>query len=324
MLPSRKPLLSGPLKLLIRLLVSGAIFALILRGIDVQQVWAAVSQARWSLLAAALLLQLGSATLAAYRWQLLMQNLAFGQSFGFYWRSYFKAIFFNQGLPTSIGGDAVRVLDVARLGFRKRDALYGVALDRIVGLAALLLLNVAAHLMKPELLPPPVYHFIMLLLFLGLAGFVGVGFLRRLPWLDAYPQLTLLRAVSVRLQQALRVNRTRLIVASLAIHGLAVLGFYATGLALGLRYDLVTYLAIVPPAILLTVLPVSLAGWGVREGALVALFALVGANPATVLAMSILYGLTLIVISLPGLVIYLRGHQRLALFSEPDIRDDDV
>ena len=55
-----------------------------------------------------------------------MQNLHFGQSFSFYWRSYFKAMFFNQGLPTSIGGDALRVLDVAGQGFRKRDVLYGV------------------------------------------------------------------------------------------------------------------------------------------------------------------------------------------------------
>ena len=314
--------MSGPVKLLIRILVTGSIFVLILRAIDVHQVWAAVSQAKLLLLAVALLLQFGSTTLAAYRWQLLMQNLHFGQSFPFYWRSYFKAMFFNQGLPTSIGGDALRVLDVARLGFRKRDALYGVALDRIVGLAALLLLSVAAYLINPDLLPLPVYRLIMLLLILGLAGVVGGLFLKRLPWLDAYPQLTLLRAVSVRLQQAFLVKRTLLIMASLAIHVLAVLGLYATGLALGLRYDLVTYLAIVPPAILLTVLPVSLAGWGVREGAMVALFSLLGANQAAVLAMSILYGLTLIVVSLPGLVIYLSGRQRLALLSEPDAGED--
>ena len=88
------------------------------------------------------------------------------------------------------------------------------------------------------------------------------------------------------------------------------------GWALGLRYDLTTYFVIVPPAILLTVIPVSLAGWGVREGALVALFSFIGADKATVLTMSILYGLTLIIVSLPGFLIYLGGRQRLLSTSQ--------
>ena len=96
---------------------------------------------------------------------------------------------------------------------------------------------------------------------------------------------------------------------SLLIPVLAMLGFFATGWALGLRYDLMIYFAIVPPALVLTVIPVSIAGWGVREGALIGLFSLIGANKTTVLMMSLLYGLTLIVVSLPGLVTFLKGRQ---------------
>ncbi|MCK7574745.1 MAG: hypothetical protein MZV65_01810 [Chromatiales bacterium] len=46
-----------------------------------------------------------------------------------------------------------------------------------------------------------------------------------------------------------------------------------------------------------------------REGALVALFSLIGADKATILAMSILYGLMQIVVSLPGFIIYLDGRK---------------
>lgn len=281
------------------------IFALILRSINIDQVWRTLRQARLDLILVALIMQFGSTSVSAYRWQLIMQNLHFGQSIAFYWRSYFKATFFNQGLPTSIGGDALRVLDVAGQGFRKRDALYGVMLDRITGLAALMLLNLVAYELDPDLLPDPVYHLTLLLVTGGVVGFAGLSLLGYLPWLDAYPRLSVVRTLSDRLRQAFLRNRILLIATSLLIPMLAMLSFFATGRALGLQYELVTYFIIVPPAIFLTIIPVSLAGWGVCEGALVGLFSLIGADKATILAMSILYGLLQIVVSLPGFIIYL-------------------
>ena len=109
------------IKFLVRLLVSVSILLVVLRSIDVGQAWQVIARARPEWLLCALLMQFGSTAVSAYRWQLIMRNLGFGQTFSFYWDSYFKGMFFNQGLPTSIGGDAVKVLDVARRGFRKRD-----------------------------------------------------------------------------------------------------------------------------------------------------------------------------------------------------------
>ena len=47
-----------------------------------------------------------------------------------------------------------------------------------------------------------------------------------------------------------------------------------------------------PPALLVSALPISLGGWGVREGALVAALSLVHADPAAVTATSVMFGLT--------------------------------
>jgi len=238
-----------------------------------------------------------------------MQNLGFGQSLSFYQESYFKGMFFNQGLPTSIGGDTLRVLDVAGRGFRKRDALYGVAIDRIAGLGALLLLTLAAHLVDPDLPPVQVYRPILWLLAAGLLGFCGLYFLRRLSWLVRHPQLAVLKSLSERLAQAVSRRRFLLLASSLLVPLLAMLAFFAVGRALGLRYDLVIYLAIVPPALVLTVIPISIAGWGVREGALVSLFSLIGADRTVVLMMSLLYGMLLILASLPGLIVFLNSRR---------------
>jgi uncharacterized membrane protein YbhN (UPF0104 family) len=298
------------LKLLIRLVVSVSILAVILRAIDIRQAWQVVAHARPQWLLLALLMQFGSTAVSAYRWQLIMRNLGFGQVFSFYWDSYFKGMFFNQGLPTSIGGDALRVLDVARRGFRKRDALYGVAVDRITGLGALLLLALVAHLVNPGLLPDQVYRPILWLLAAGLLGFSSLCLFGLLPWLGRYPRLWLLKLVSDRLLQAVSRRRLLLLASSLLVPLLAMLSFFAVGRALGLRYDLMTYFAIVPPALVLTVIPISIAGWGIREGVMVGLFSLIGADKTIVLMMSLVYGVLLILVSLPGLVVLLRGRRQ--------------
>jgi len=298
------------IKFLIRLLVTVSILAVILRSIDIRQAWQVAARARLEWLLLALLMQFGSTALAAYRWQLIMRNLGFGQTFPFYWNSYFKGMFFNQGLPTSIGGDALRVLDVAGCGFRKRDALVGIVIDRITGLGALLLLALMAHLVNPDLLPEQISHPIVWLVAAGLLGFVGLSFLGRLPWLARHPQLVVLKTVSDRLLQAVSLHRLLLLASSLLVPLLAMLTFFAVGQALGLRYDLVTYFAIVPPALVLTVIPISIAGWGVREGVLVGLFSLIGADKTVVLMMSLAYGILLILASLPGLAVFLNSRRQ--------------
>ena len=160
-------------KFLLRLAVTGLILFVVLRAIDVDQIGRTLMRADPWLLFAALLLQLASAVVAAWRWQLVMRNLGFGQDFGFYCRSFFKGLFFSQGLPTSIGGDALRMLDVAARGFRKRDALYAIAIDRVAGLGALLVLTLCACVASPTLLPQKLYWLVFLLVSAGLLGLAG-------------------------------------------------------------------------------------------------------------------------------------------------------
>ena len=302
---------NNSIKFLLRVVATVFILTLIMRSINAAQVWQVLKKTRLDCLAAALLLQFGSTAVSAYRWQMIMQNLHFGQNFAFYWRSYFKGMFFNQGLPTSIGGDAVRMLDIASRGFRKRDALYGVMVDRIIGLGALMSLTLLAYLLNPDVLPKQVHRPILLIISTGALGFFSIFFIKYFTWLNRYPKLAIISIIAERLHQALSSQRLLLVVASLLIPILALLGFFATGWALGLRVNLMTYFAIVPPALVLTVIPISVAGWGVREGALVGLFSLIGADKTAVLMMSLLYGLTLIIVSLPGLVTYLKGRQHL-------------
>ena len=98
---------------------------------------------------------------------------------------------------------------------------------------------------------------------------------------------------------------------SILTHLLALTAYFMIGRGVGLDFSLQVYLVLVPPVILLTILPISLAGWGVREGAMVGFFLLVGADKSKVLSFSILHGLVALVASLPGLAVYLTQKNKL-------------
>jgi uncharacterized protein (TIRG00374 family) len=296
--------------LLVRVAVTVLIFALIFRSIDFAGVQAVMADIVPRLLGLAIMFQFISTALASYRWRLLMRPLGFPMGFSFYLRSYFKGTFFNQGLPTSIGGDAVRVLDVAGQGYRKREAFYGVFIDRVLGLVGLLVLNLAASAWAPNLLPGGVSMAINAIVAAGVAGFLGLLLLRRIPLLQRWRMLRPLHTVSEKLVLVLSRPRDAVLQAglSIAVHVLSLVAIFLIGRSVGLEYDLTTFMVVVPPVILLTLIPVSLAGWGVREGAMIGLFTLIGASKAAVLSMSLLYGLVLVVTSLPGFLVYLSNN----------------
>ncbi len=304
----------SPLGVVLRIVVTLVIFGLIFRSIEVDEVKQSIEDIVPRLLFLGIIFQMLSTMLAAYRWSLVMRPLGYQQEFSFFLKSYFKGAFFNQGLPTSIGGDAIRVLDAAReQAGRKRDAFYGVFIDRVLGLVGLLLLNLIANIINPDLLPDGVFWVINLLIAGGVAGLVTLYYLRHLRGLERWSVTRMFQTISSRLALVLASPRDTAIQLglSVAVHFLALMTIFLVGRSVELEYDLLTFLIVVPPVILLTLIPLSLAGWGIREGAMIGFFALLGADKVTVLAMSIVYGVVLILASLPGLVVYLKGRYNL-------------
>ncbi|MBI3827905.1 MAG: flippase-like domain-containing protein [Planctomycetes bacterium] len=157
----------------------------------------------WALLAA-LLLDLGGQTLCSFRWARLSEIAGHPVRMSTAWSIYFSGMFFNTCLPTSIGGDVIRIVGLARHTQSKSRALASVFMDRNVGMAALLTLGLASALLAPSsiqvtissLSPHPIVVplwplFLLLALGYVLANMVLFGgrlyavvdgwFLRRLP-----------------------------------------------------------------------------------------------------------------------------------------------
>ena len=295
------------LKLIVKILITVAILALIARSIDLTTVFNVVRNMSPQYLLYALVMQLLSAALASYRWYLIMRRLQFGQGPLFYLKSYLKGSFFNQALPGGIGGDAYRVLECAALGNGKKAAFYGVLLDRILGLIGILLLNLLANIAHPGLLPAPIFHLLNAIALGGIAAVIVFAMLGKIDRFAGYKLTRHMHEISADLRRVYHDPSAIALhsVISVLIHFVSMLAVYFIGIGVGLNYSLLTFLVLVPPVMLLTIAPISLAGWGVREGGMIGLFLLIGADKALVLSMSVLYGLVLLAASLPGLYLFL-------------------
>jgi len=300
------------IKLIIKILISVAILVLIARSIDLSAVLGVVRSMQKDYLLLALVMQLLSAALASYRWYLIMRRLKFGQGPMFYLKSYLKGSFFNQALPGGIGGDAYRVIETSRLGNGKKAAFYGVLLDRLLGLIGLLLLNLIANIAYPDLLPGPIFHLLNAIALGGIAAVVVFAMLGKIDKFAEFKFTRHLHEISADLRRVYHDPRAILLhsIISVLIHFISMLAVYFIGIGVGLNYGLLTFLVLVPPVMLLTIAPISLAGWGVREGGMIGLFLLIGADKTLVLSMSVLYGLILLAASLPGLYLFLMNRQK--------------
>ncbi len=290
------------MKNIIKLLITIIIFYYLFQYIDFNELKNVLAKSHGGTILIALLLQLASTYLAAYRWRAISKLLVFREKLSFYVNSYFKGAFFNQVLPSSIGGDAVRIIDLTRKGYEKKDAFYGVFVDRVVGLVGLLVLNLVASILFFGTFEK---DFSLLVIFIsasGIAGFALLFHLDKITFLSKYKGLDLFYRLARRLN-TLYADRTLLykhISISVGVHLLSVLVIFALADSININMSIQTFLIAVPPVFLLTIIPISLAGWGIREGAMIGIFMLVGADETKILAMSILYGILLIIASFPG------------------------
>ncbi len=262
----------------------------------------------YSLLALATAFQFLSTFISGFRWKLVMDALGFKQSFMFYQSLYFKGFFFSQALPGSVGGDAIRLLALKDEGYRVGDSLYGIFIDRVVGLTGLLIISLIALLFAPTYLHSGIKYVVFMISFGGLIGFVGLLFLHKVINLEN-TKLRVLHKLSMKFYAVYEgAQRSAMQIGlSVAIHFFSILCVYMISVASGLGIEFGAFLCLMPLVILLTILPISFAGWGVREGAMVGLFSMSGASREAIMAVSIAYGVILIASSIPGFFAWIKS-----------------
>ena len=297
----------------LKLIITIVIFYFLLQYIDFDHVIKVLEKSHGGFILLALIAQLISTLLAAYRWRLIMKLLGFKERVSFYVQSYFRGSFFNQVLPGSIGGDAVRVIELVQKGYDKKDSIYGIFVDRIIGLVGLLVLNLIANNLFYGNFPSWLYQLLNLVTIGGVDGFNMLFVFEKITFLTKFSFSNLFVRLSKRLN-TLYASKTLLIqhiAITVVVHIFSILAIYGLALSVEVDLSLQTLLIAIPPVFLLTIVPISLAGWGVRESGMVGILMLIGAQKEEILVISVLYGLLLILAALPGAWFWNKNKQLL-------------
>jgi hypothetical protein len=241
----------------------------------------------------------------AMRWGLILGKPAPGA--GSLMKLLLVGLFFNQVLPTGIGGDAVRAWRCTKLGIGLGAAVRSVFLDRVSGYAVMVVIYAMGLPVLFRSFPDVREHIALIaILTAALIGLLALCLIDRLP-IARRPVLSNLADLSQEARRLLADPVRCLCVLGLSVItiGLTVLGCLWTGNSVGVSLPFGTWLLVLPPLTFFQLLPISLAGWGVREVSLVAILAGFGVPAEAALATSVLMGLSLIVIGLPGGLIWL-------------------
>lgn len=261
-----------------------------------------------------------SNVLGALQWHVLLQQRQVGLSWRQVLAYYHIGLFFNNFLIGYVGGDAFRIYDVHNHSGDLTGAVSTVFLDRFLGffaltsmamVMALIWFNSLAFLRAVIGIAIVLTGWLFALVFL-----FNERLARRFFWLF---KLVSPRALHNRLRElyygihAFR-HQHRLLaglfVLSLAIQALRILTHYYAARALGVDLPIVLFFVFVPIIALISSLPISVGGIGVREQSGVALFAQAGIASAQVTAFEMLAYLIGIVASLPGGLIFMVRSER--------------
>ena len=300
----------------IKLLVSMVLVTWIVSRADLREVAGVLRDADLTLVAAALGLNLVGWTISMTRWRILLKARGVEVSLPRMLQAYLSAIFFNNLLPSTVGGDSLRAHDSWRWGAGKAGAMAVVGVDRLLGILALLVFAVIALFLVPQVIEElpllPVW------LGLGAAGILGFAAAALVParrlrarlapsleWLPR-PVRTPLR----RFSAALRTFRDapgvlwKAMALSVALQLTVIFHFYLIALALSLDVAFLGFFLIIPIALALMAIPVSVNAIGIRENVFAFFLGLFGVSLGDALAFAWLAFALVLVQGVVGGVVY--------------------
>jgi uncharacterized membrane protein YbhN (UPF0104 family) len=242
--------------------------------------------------------------ISAKRWQLFAHAMRFERTLGQYTAYYFIGSYFNLLLPTSVGGDVMRVWYLNADSGRKMAALASVFLERVNGLLVLIALACFGALCSPVTLQWWIHALVWGIAGCAVLGIAASPFTRHVKWLPQQRREQLQTMHSLMYMPRLVANATGL---SILVQGLGVVSVWCVGMSLGLEVPIAYYCILGPMVSLLTLLPISVNGMGVREFGTFLFLAQLGVDESTSNTLAFLWFAVSVTVSLLGGAVYLIG-----------------
>ena len=258
---------------------------------------------------AALAAYLLSQVLSAVRWHGLLRAGTMEYPLPQVTRRYFEGVFFNLCLPTAIGGDVWKAYSLGASAKRRLVIGASVLVDRLFGLTALVVIMASAAIYRGT-----ASYLLMLLGGAALVLLIPVAFAvlrtvagwarQKLPagrWRTTCEKLDSLDTSAVAQGRAFALSL------GIQLLNVATVGFLCATTALDVEWSQLCF--VVPLTILLTMLPLSIGGIGVREGGFAVLLGGVAFSTEACVSLGFLWTVVMTITSLVGGIVYLCGRQ---------------
>ncbi|WP_417908599.1 lysylphosphatidylglycerol synthase transmembrane domain-containing protein [Candidatus Electronema sp. PJ] len=238
--------------------------------------------------------------ISSWKWQVLLRSKGIEVSLGRLVLFYFIGRFFNMFLPSSMGGDVVRVWELSRHSGEKYEAIASVLVERLSGMATLVFVSAAAVLIELHRYNLPFLTAgVLFLAVMNVVIFWLILDQRLLPLFNhlvgsRFRPLAILLAKLTRIQDAVREYKDNRIVLvqvfalSCLFYFLAVVNVWGTALAFFPDVSFASMLIAVPAIMLVMNLPVSIGGIGLMEAAFAFFFPLFGYTTALAVSVALL------------------------------------
>jgi uncharacterized protein (TIRG00374 family) len=307
--------------LALKIAVSIILLAYLFSKFDMSDVWSKARHASALWLAASLGLYGVNVLVSTWRWHLLLEaqhvKIPKLRLLG----SFVVAAFFNNFMPSNIGGDVVRIADTAGPARSATLATMIVLMDRVLGLMGLLLVAaLGASLATVGASPVPAFW---------LWGVLALGAVVGVPAILAPEQFAKLLQPLTMLHREWVTARIQTLEGTLAkfrdafgtilttfgaaviVQGMMVIFYLAVARALGIEVSLWDLAMIVPITFVVQMVPVSLGGFGVREATFSLYFKRIGLGGEAAIALSLIAQVVQMFFSLSGAAVYVgRGHKK--------------
>jgi hypothetical protein len=297
--------------LALKLAISGGLLYWAFRSVDLGAVAGHLARIDAVWIAAALAALAAQIAVAGQRWAWIATRLGAPLPRGRAIRFTAIAAFFNQALPSTVGGDAMRVWLLGRAERHWKLAIYSVVVDRVVGVGFLAVVVAACLPWSLDLIAAPEGRAAVFAI--GLGGVAGLVVGLALGFVRPGERLARLRLVRFAFEIAAAARRVLIdrrrgigiALVSILIHLLTVAAAWCLARAIAITPNALNMLILIPPVMLISMIPVSIGGWGIREGAMVVAFGYAGIEPSQALAVSVLLGASTLVIGIVGGAIWL-------------------
>lgn len=309
---------------ILRIGISVALLAVLFKWskIDMRGVLMVMKSADKPLLSAAFLIFLAGYAVGFYRWYMLLEAIKIPISFKRTLSSFSGGVFFSLFLPSTIGGDVTRSIDLAAHTKKTREVVATVFLDRLSGYIGLVIIALASCALGWRIVGGYTVVIISLSAITGLlAAILLVLFNARVyAWIQKsghIPGAAKFTETLKNLHHEIHYFRhhRRVIVNSLflsvVIQAILPVTMFLISRSLGLNVSIHYFFILFPIIGAVSLLPVSIGGLGIRENMTVFLFARAGIHQSLALGMSLLnFSFIAVCAGIGGLIYVFTVHHR--------------